>query len=313
MSAKAATTKHLKNDTGPVKDADFKPLPGKDLRVFAEDKDVPKDAINGKIDETFVPKAEVKLPEPGKFEEWRKTLLDEIRKQSFRGFPKRIPKGELGAVKSSDSIHTTCLTEPSISCHVQGKYADQKEGPEKQVLLVWEEMRDQLEFGIWTLDVKDIRPPYWDLFPRGTSDLWIKKSPPNYVERSHALLGRTADQGRVWDIAATAHVLEEAQFKPLMTIKGKRKLKVIGYGQTGVLAAFAALFEPTITEVIIVDPPVSHRHGPIFLNVLRVLDIPEALGLLAPRPLTLISGRDEFDRTAEIYKLAGAADKFQRK
>jgi len=40
----------------------------------------------------------------------------------------------------------------------------------------------------------------------------------------------------------------------------------------------------------------------------------EALGLLAPRPLTLINAKDKaFDRTAEIYKLAGAADKFQRK
>src|SRR5437879_493583 len=33
--------KHLKNDTSPVKDADFKPLPGKDLLLFSEDKDVP--------------------------------------------------------------------------------------------------------------------------------------------------------------------------------------------------------------------------------------------------------------------------------
>ena len=39
--------KHLKHDTGAVKDADFKPLPGKELRVFPEDKDIPKDALNG--------------------------------------------------------------------------------------------------------------------------------------------------------------------------------------------------------------------------------------------------------------------------
>jgi len=81
-----------------------------------------------------------------------------------------------------------------------------------------------------------------------------------------------------------------------------------------VLAAYAALFEPAINQLEIVDPPATHRDGPIFLNVMRVLDIPEALGLLAPRPLTLINAKDKaFDRTAEIYKLAGAADKFQRK
>jgi hypothetical protein len=50
------------------------------------------------------------------------------------------------------------------------------------------------------------------------------------------------------------------------------------------------------------------------LNVLRVLDIPEALGLLAPMPLTIIGGNDQaFDRTAEIYRLAGAAEKLKRK
>ena len=54
----------------------------------------------------------------------------------------------------------------------------------------------------------------------------------------------------------------------------------------------------------------SHRDGPHFLNVLRVLDIPEALGLLAPdMKLTLVgkNAKDKaFDRTAAIYKPAGA-------
>src|SRR5207249_6869919 len=96
--------------------------------------------------------------------------------------------------------------------------------------------------------------------------------------------------------------------------KGTGEWRVIGKAQSGIIAAYAALFEPTITEVVIVDPPASHHDGPIFLNVLRVLDTPEALGLLAPRPLTLINAKDKaFDRTAEIYKRAGAADKFQRK
>ena len=49
------------------------------------------------------------------------------------------------------------------------------------------------------------------------------------------------------------------------------------------------------------------------MRVARVLDIPEALGLLAPRKLTLINAKYKaFDRTAEIYKRAGAADKFKR-
>ena len=46
----------------------------------------------------------------------------------------------------------------------------------------------------------------------------------------------------------------------------------------------------------------------------EVLDIPEALGLLAPTPLTIIGGNGRaFDRTAEIYRVAGAAAKLTRK
>src|SRR5713226_23439 len=109
--------KHLKNDTGPVKDADFKPLPGKDLRVFAEDKDVPKEAINGKIDETFVPKAVVKLPEPGKFEEWKKDLVSKVRISSFRSFPERIPAAKL---HEEAWLYDRVFTEGNIRLQVPG-------------------------------------------------------------------------------------------------------------------------------------------------------------------------------------------------
>jgi len=134
---------------------------------------------------------------------------------------------------------------------------------------------------------------------------WTRKSPPNYVERSHVLIGQSADVGQVRDIIAT--------FKYLET-KEKVTTQLVGNGQSGILAAYAALFEPSIKEVIVIDPPKSHKEGPHFLNVLRVLDIPEALGLLAPTPLTIVGGKDRaFDRTEEIYRLAGAADKLKRK
>jgi hypothetical protein len=44
---------------------------------------------------------------------------------------------------------------------------------------------------------------------------------------------------------------------------------------------------------------------------LRVLDIPDALGLLAPRSLTLIEAPDQVrGRVREIYRRAGAATRF---
>jgi hypothetical protein len=105
-----------------------------------------------------------------------------------------------------------------------------------------------------------------------------------------------------------------ALVKGAKEIKTPVEWKVVGIGEDGVILAYAALFEPSIKEVVVIDPPKSHKEGPHFLNVMRVLDIPEALGLLAPTPLTIIGGKDAaFDRTAEIYRLAGAADKLTRR
>src|SRR5207253_3643595 len=143
--------------------------------------------------------------------------------------------------------------------------------------------------------------------PRGVIEPWTKSSPPNYIERAHVLLGHTIDEGRLRDVIAIRRHHQKAGHKV-------DAVRLVGHGQAGILAAYAALFEPSIKEVVVIDPPKSHKEGPHFLNVLRVLDIPEALGLLAPTPLTIIGGTDPaFDRTAEIYRLAGAADKLTRK
>jgi len=43
------------------------------------------------------------------------------------------------------------------------------------------------------------------------------------------------------------------------------------------------LFEPDIVRLDLWHPPHSHRDGPTFLNVLRYLDIPEAVAMGAER------------------------------
>ncbi len=286
--------KHLKGDTtSPVEDsAKYTELAGKELRVFPTDADVPKDALNAKIDETFVARAKVMLPEKWKFAEWKKARIQELR-QCLRAIPEKVP--ELN-YKVGAQLVGVFETEPGITTYAG---SDGFLGVKVTTWVVMNEDDDISAkwFDDWVgLGHQAIRP----------RSGWSKKSPPNYVERSHALLGRTVDEGRLLDVLS--HLYYERQFKR------DDKRKIVGKGPAGILAAYAAHFEPAVKEVIIINPPKSHKEGPHFLGVLRVLDIPEALGLLAPTPLTIVGGNDPaFDRTEEIYRLAGAADKLKRK
>ncbi len=317
--------KHIKNDTTtPVKDsAEFKPLPGKELRVFPTDADIPKDALNAKIDETFVPRANVALPDRDKFAAWKRTLIRQLRAQSFRAWPDFIPAAEDDGLNEGLPVRFT--TERGVKVHVTP--ADLRENDEKPILTLFvadnftaykpgPKQRAKQDKQLLRKVLSGRQGVALWLRGGETSYQWTEKSPPNYVRRAHALVGRTVDEGRVWDIiAGVKYAANEFAGKGK---KGKQRAKewaVVGYGTDGILAAYAALFEPSIKEVVIIDPPKSHKKGPTFLTVLRVLDIPEALGLLAPDVrLTLINARDPaFDRVEQLYRLAGAADKLTRK
>jgi hypothetical protein len=143
--------------------------------------------------------------------------------------------------------------------------------------------------------------------PRGTGPThWTRRNPPNYVERAHVLLGRTVDTGRVWDIIAGARFLYARH-------NGAVPVHVAGEGSAAILIAYAALWAPDIAGVVAVEPPLSHMDGkaPKFLNVLRVCDVPDVFGMLAPRSLTIIGcPGDALAKITRIYASAGASPQF---
>jgi dienelactone hydrolase len=292
--------KHLKNDAAPVADAVFPKIEGKELRVFPLDSDLPKDAINATADEVFVPKADVKLPAKGEFAAWKARLVKALRERCFRALPEMVPAAKWERGRREIETETGVCCEPVTleldrarevtTCFVAVLNPDEK--PD-EARTAWKARyaNDDSVGGF---------------YPRGGgSRRWTRKNPPNTVERSLVLLGQTADSGRVQDVIA------------MLGVGGKRPgaSRLAGRGQAGVIAAYAALLSPgLVEEVVILDPPTSHRDGPHFLNVLRVLDIPEALGLLAPDvKLTLVNAKAAaFDKTAAIYDAAGANNKFTR-
>ena len=136
------------------------------------------------------------------------------------------------------------------------------------------------------------------LSPRGSGSLSIEDKPPFYIARSSALIGRTIDSGRVADVLAFT---EFTHF-----VASTRQWKLAGSGQAGVIGAYAAALAPThmVSELALVNPPTSHRDGPIFLNVLRVTDIPQTLGLLAPRKVSIVTeNAAAFAPTQSVYQV----------
>ena len=279
------------------------PIAPEKLRVFPSDSDIPQDELNTRIDESFVPAATVPLPRSGEYKPWRKTLEGELRRVTFRYFPERIPAAR---VAGQAAAAVRLETEPGINARlIKLASADSGEAPPRVLLLV-STTSDGESVRQWAKTVSQAGDAAYLLEPRGIGETrWTRKDPPNYVERAHVLIGRTVDTGRVWDVIAAARYLRD-QFA------GKAPVIVMGQQGAAVLAAYAALWDPDISGVELDNPPASHREAtaPQFLNVLRVCDVPEVLGMIAPRPLTLHGApADVAQKVAEIYSAAEATNR----
>ena len=310
---------HLKNDASLVNDSEVDlvtgprnnrrhPIEPEKLRVFPEDSDIPKDELNTTIDRHFVPIARVEPPQKGEYDTWKAAILAELCRVTFRYFPKRIPSAKLLEQVQPDDARL--VSEPNIEVRLQYATEFKSTKDTKRVLMAVRNPDSNEYMSDWIRRLYEPGDRVYVCTPRGVDRTrWTRKNPPNYVERSHVLLGRTVDNGRVWDTIAAARYLRGKYNSDI-------PIYVLGEGTAGVLAAYAALLKPDITGVILNKPPLSHMNpkAPQFLNVLRVCDIPDVLGMLAPRALTIYDSRSELlQKVAEIYVAAEASKKFVQK
>ncbi len=303
---------HLKTDPKPIDDSEVDlvtgtrenpehPIDPVTLRVFPADSDIPEDELNTTIDEAFVPAAPVVPPSPGKFETWKQKLKSELRRLVFRELPQRIPSARLIQEESQQTL--LLETEPGIQVRLRRRSPHQPETPRGQILLVVTGPGSVVEVADWIRGLGNRYDQVFYCAVRGVGETrWTRKNPPNYVERSHVLLGTTVDAGRVWDVAASSRYLANQH--------SDVQIHVAGEGGAGIVGAYAALWEPEIMALHLAKLPLTHMdvEAPQFLNLLRVCDIPEVLGMLAPRPLQIRGAKGkEIDRVRTIYRSAASS------
>jgi hypothetical protein len=114
------------------------------------------------------------------------------------------------------------------------------------------------------------------------------------------LLGETVDSARVWDIVRAIEAIRVSKEF------GKLPIRVEAGGNTAVNALYASLFTP-VDELVLTNLPKSHMNGPDYLNVLRILDIPQAVAMAGERSRVELRGVNEADWqfAMETARIAG--------
>ncbi len=277
------------------------------LRVFEA---LPADQINTRIQETFVALGDQPLSQPTGGQP--KELLATLRQKVFAGWPSENPP--LDARRAFSSEHDgvrfsawdfTSQHDVRLRLYVLENAAKPAEAIELEVLdgdgwLKWlataragfaNELSEELADTAGALDTNSAGFGEWKrgsvaggtvrvwFAPRGVGlSAWAgDEKKQTQIRRRFMLLGQTLDGMRVWDIrraVGALRALPEFQTSPLA---------MRAAGSMGVNALYAGLFEPTIARLDLSSLPKSHRGGPDYLNVLRVLDIPEALELAGGR------------------------------
>jgi len=279
--------RHLKGDNSPVVEPVLPDISGAALRAFPSEP--PSDSINGSIDEVFVPvAARSSARNSDEFLSWKKDRIAELHRLVFRQLSSMTNHSDLG-LKSGVESAGALISQPGI--RVSWRFFPGTSSSLENVSIAILDGDDSLEKKPeWLMKAQE---PVLLVAPRGG----VQGEPaPFYFQRSFPLIGSTLDGGKFLDVVA---VLRSA-----VQSRQVRNWKVVGRGRAGVIGAYAAIFEPLIAEVVVLDPPGTHREGPFFLNVLRVIDVPEAFALLAPRSLNIVTGKPEvFAATSGLYQM----------
>jgi dienelactone hydrolase len=272
--------KWLKGETATIEEPNRK-LPVEELKVLKPG-EVPPDNRNNTIHESFVAQAPPP-PVPANREAWsqlRARWRAELRGKVFGGWPTRDdvvdPKPVLVATaEQPDRTRRTIefTSEPGVRIPLVYVVPKGRTAVEAIRVVVGSDAASEgndLSEGASALVV-----------PRGVGQNAWPQAKDGQIRRRFYLLGQTLDGQRVWDVRrALALIRERPETK-------NARITLVGEGPMATVALWAAVFEPEVAAVELIDPPATVRDGPAYLNLERVLNMPQAVALLFPRPLTM--------------------------
>jgi dienelactone hydrolase len=324
---------HLKKEPQALVDeAAQKRFQPQELKVFGQ---LPGDALNPTIQETFVAAAATP-PAPDSVDQWRtlcKGWRQALAEKSFRAWPDKT--APLETTKAYQVEHGgrrlsaydfTSQGPMRLRLYVVDRLG--KTRPPRVVLHVvshdqwrrWmgvfgpaarEELKEEVPADPQVLaEVDKLLADESCILaffaPRGAGRSLWDQTPrkQTQIRRRFMLLGQTLDGMQVWDVRRAIQAVQGLDFSCCLA----------GQGVMGGIALYAALHEPMVEELRLADFPATHRNGPIFLNVSRYLDMPQALALAAERcrvRLSTVSPSDWAFPLSVAKNLGWKADQLQ--
>lgn len=295
---------YLKGDDSLIEVAANKFHTPEELKVF---KTLPEDQKNARIQETFVKQAKAKVPEDSaEWHQMREQWKNLLTKKSFRGWPSKK------AIDTKTNVETTVkdgLKFQTLSFESQNHVPLQlflvmpeatKQSAQIELAVLsqseWDEYlakllplfpgmtADQSLTGEGEALFQKLRKQVLDqqaviayFTPRGVGlDAWNPaERKQTQIRRRFYLLGQSLEGMQIWDVRRAIQVLQaQPEFE-------KSELGLSGTGTSAALCLYASLFEKHISELDLVGMPVTHQDGPALLNVLRFMDLPQALSMAA--------------------------------
>ena len=288
----------------------------RDLKVFAE---LPKDEKVTTVDEFFVPAYSPKTEAPSAAE-WpriRDHWLKALREECFRAWSldQAKPAAARTTTATADGLRLTIIeaeeTEPfAAKLWVWHREDLRPEQLESIVLFAvedqeWSEFQaaaavafpaqfpgaapDRAAFEAEKKRLFEAKSAIAVCCPRGvgpTSLAAVTERKRTQMLRRFHLLGESLESGQVSDIARAAATLRS------VPSFARAPLVLRGKGVMGANALYASLYIPNVKRLELHSLPSSHRDGPIYLNVLRHLDLPQSVALAAERSEVVLHNAD---------------------